>query len=108
MSGLTDVQRAYIWLAGSHPHRIVRQGRGYRGRPIKYGFLGEEELVLFGYSTPLLWLENRRLFRKLQAPGSYSLTDEGEAAFRKLLASGAGLDLNRLVREVTVAPRSGE
>ena len=66
MSNLTEVQKAYVWLAGSFPNRVVRQGRGVRGRPVYYAFEGEEVLFLFGYSNPLYWLENRGLFKKLQ------------------------------------------
>lgn len=45
------------------------------------------------------WLVNRGLFRKLQAPHAYTLTDAGEDVFRKLLVSQAGLKLNEKIEE---------
>lgn len=101
---LTERQQQYIWLAGSHPDKIVVQGRGYRTRQLGYGLDGDE-LVLFGYSTPLLWLERRGLFRKLANANAYVLTDAGEQAYRTLLVRGAGLRINPTLRKTTVKPR---
>lgn len=53
-TNLTAMQQAYIWLAGSYPDLIVVQGRGRRGKPLRYGFdHASGEIVIFGYGTPL-------------------------------------------------------
>ena len=83
------MQKRYIWLAGSYPLLVVKQGRGYRGLPLLYG-ISEDELYLFGYSNPLYWLENRGLFKKLQDGESYALTEAGDREFGRLLLSGFG------------------
>lgn len=101
---LTLRQRQYIWLMGSHPDKIAVQGRGYRTKLLGYG-IDEDELVIFGYSEPFLWLRNRGLVRRLENHlRAHVLTDLGEQEFRKLLASGAGGKLNEGIREVRVAP----
>lgn len=95
------MQKRYIWLAGSFPSLIVIQGRGYRSQRTMYRLKHDDgELVIFGYSNPCFWLENRGIFRAGQAPHSYVLTDEGERLFRQLLASGAGMKINQQIREV--------
>ncbi|WP_226018669.1 hypothetical protein [Novosphingobium sp. FKTRR1] len=101
---LSQRQREYIWLAGSYPDKIVVQGRGYRTAMLKYG-VDDDELVLFGYSTPLLWLQRRGLFRKLANANAYVLTEAGEEVFGTLLLSGAGAKLNEGLRQVAVAVR---
>lgn len=99
---LTERQKQYIWLMGSFPDKIAVQGRGYRTSRLMYG-LTAEELVIFGYSTPLLWLTNRGLTRQLQNADAYVLTDDGTLAFQQILISGAGLTINKHIRKVTVA-----
>lgn len=99
---LSKRQKEYIWLAGSYPDKITVQGRGYRTARLKYG-IKDDELVIFGYSTPLLWLERRGLFRKLANANAYVLTDDGEQAFRELLLKGDGGDINQQLLEVQVA-----
>lgn len=86
---LTKMQRRYVWLAGSFPHLTVAQGRGRRTIRTLYGIdESASELHLFGYGTPLFFLSNKGLFKKLQDWRLYALTDNGEAEFRKLLAGG--------------------
>lgn len=103
---LTDMQKRYLWLAGSFPDRVLVQGRGKRSPKLLYAINIPDEIVVFGYSNPMMWLVQRGLFRKLQANNTYTLTDEGEAEFRRLLASGAGLRLNPMLRETRVAERA--
>lgn len=99
---LTPRQKQYIWLMGAHPALIAVQGRGYRTPELKYGIDGEE-LILFGYGEPFLWLRNRGLVRRLEnSPRAHVLTDLGEEVYGKLLLSGFGL--NAPVRKVEVAP----
>lgn len=96
---LTPRQKQYIWLMGSFPFHVAIQGRGVRSQKLIYA-LKEDELYIFGYSTPFLWLENRGLVRKLANHSRvYVLTENGEKEFRKLLVKGAGLDINRHIRE---------
>lgn len=103
MSGLSARQRQYIWLMGSFPDKIAVQGRGYRTPELKYG-TDEDELVIFGYGEPFLWLRNRGLVRRLaNNPAGHVLTAEGERVFNQLLLNGFGLKAP--VREVKVAPR---
>jgi hypothetical protein len=103
VSSLTARQKQYIWLMGSFPEKVAVQGRGYRTSDLLYGF-DEDELVIFGYSDPFLWLENRGLIRKLaNHPKGRVLTDEGETVFGQLLLSGFGALAP--VREVKVAPK---
>lgn len=105
-STLTHMQRRYIWLAGSHPNLMLMQGRGYRSPRTAYGIDQEAgELVVFGYSNPPMWMVRRGLLRAGQAPRSFVLTDQGEAAFRQLLITGAGMNINKQIREVKLAPR---
>lgn len=104
---LTLRQRQYLWLAGSHPDKIVVQGKGYRTKELMYG-IEDDKLIIFGYSDPLFWLSNRGLVRKLGNARAYVLTDAGENAYRMLLVRGAGLELNRAIRQVEVAPRPGD
>jgi len=96
---LTDMQKRYIWLMGSFPGKVMVQGRGYRTAKTMWRDDGEE-LVIFGYSNPPEWLERRGLIRSLQAPRTYTLTDAGEAEFKRMLARGDGLWINRQIREV--------
>lgn len=98
---LSDRQKQYIWLLGSFPEKIAIQGRGYRTQRLMYGLSGDH-LVIFGYSTPFLWLNNRGLVRKLDNADAYVLTEAGEKAFLDLKIGGAGLTLNRCIREVEV------
>lgn len=100
IGNLTDMQKRYIWLAGSFPQRNVAQGRGRRSKELLYALHGEDELVIFGYSNPPEWLAHRGLFRALQARNHYTLTDEGEKVFRELLVGQFGLRAN--VRETRV------
>lgn len=94
------MQKRYIWLAGSFPKLTVVQGNGYRTRRTKYAFDDErDELIIFGYGTPLFFLANRGLFRKLQS-GAYTLSDEGERQFRILLAKQEGGKINEQVEKV--------
>jgi hypothetical protein len=104
---LSPTQRRYVWLAGSFPARVVQQGRGVRrargakGQPVTlYALNIPDTLVIFGYCHPLYFMESLGLFRRLQDARQYTLTDVGEAEFRRLLAKGAGLELNRGIREV--------
>lgn len=102
MKRLTAMQRRYVWLAGSFPSLILVQGQGKRTRRTLYRVREDEgELVVFGYSYPPYLMGS--LLRKLQAPHSYVLTEEGERLFREMLASGAGLEINRQIREVSPA-----
>jgi hypothetical protein len=97
---LTKTQKRYIWLAGSFPKLVVRQGRGYRRPYLMYGLDdAAEEMIIFGYGDPFHFLEVRGIFRKLQS-GGFVLTEEGEAAFRKMQLRGDGADLNQECREV--------
>lgn len=98
---LTDRQQQYIWLMGSYPSFTVEQGRGYRTKKMMYGFDHENKvLYIFGYSNPLYFLTNRGLTRQLQDMRRYTLTDTGEAEFRKLVLCQAGLRLNKAIIEV--------
>ncbi len=101
---LTARQKQYIWLMGSHPHKVAVQGRGYRSKELLYGIdESTDELVIFGYSEPFLWLRNRGLVRRLaNHPKGHVLTDEGEAVFGKLLLAGFGATAP--IRKVKVAP----
>tara|TARA_R110002167_G_scaffold12963_6_gene54897 strand:+ start:6862 stop:7200 length:339 start_codon:yes stop_codon:yes gene_type:complete len=102
---LTDMQKRYIWLAGSRPELLLVQGRGYRTRQTQYAIdLDAGELIVFGYSNPCYFMEGR-FFRRGQAPRSYILTDDGESAFNHLLRTGQGLRLNQQVRECQLKPR---
>ncbi len=106
MSRLTARQQQYIWLVGSHPELVATQGRGYRGRELRYG-IDDGELVIFGYSTPFLWLKNGGLVRTLaNNPRGYVLTDAGEKEFQRLLLNGFGAKVADILREVKVAPRA--
>ena len=103
MSALSPMQRRYIWLAGSYPKFALVQGLGYRTQYLKYT-LNEDvgQVIVFGYQNPAYFLEGRGLLRKLQSRNHYTLTDEGESAFRGLLVAGAGIRINteiELVRE---------
>lgn len=98
---LTPRQKQYIWIMGSYPERIAIQGRGYRTKVLGYGLVGEDELYIFGYGTPFLWLDNRGLTRPLaNNRKARVLTDEGERVFQRLLLAGFGADAP--IREVTV------
>lgn len=100
---LTPRQHQYIWLIGSHPQLIAVQGRGKRTRELLYG-IDDGELVIFGYSEPFLWLDNRGLTRKVaNHPRGRVLTDAGEKEYQRLLLNGFGAFAP--VREVKVAPR---
>lgn len=103
---LTDRQKQYIWLMGSFPKKIAVQGRGYRTDRLMYG-IQDDELVIFGYSSPLFWLENRGLVRRLGNANAYVLTETGERAFKDLHVRGAGLSINRSIRKVTVKVEEG-
>lgn len=98
---LTDRQQQYLWLMGSYGDKIAVQGRGYRTQRLLYG-IKEDELVIFGYSNPLYWLEGRGLVRKLQNANAYVLTDDGERAFQELVVRGAGMTINRSIKEARV------
>lgn len=100
-TSITNMQKRYIWLAGSYSKLVLVQGRGYRSMPTKYG-IDEEmgQLVVFGYSNPPEFLERRGIFRKLQMLTCYVLTEKGEGLFRQLLVNGAGTKLNKEVKEV--------
>jgi hypothetical protein len=101
--GLTIRQKQYIWIMGSHPDRIATQGRGRRVSDLLYGFYGDDEVVIFGYSEPFLWLDNRGLTRPLaNNRRARVLTDEGEKVFQRLLLSGFGD--GAAIREVKVQP----
>lgn len=102
---LTDMQKAYIWLAGSYPKRVVVQGNGKRSPKLLYALHGEDEIVLFGYSNPAEFLVHRDLFMRLQARHTYDLTDMGRRVFERLLAAGAGLKINARVKETKVKER---
>ena len=106
MSDLTPRQKQYIWLIGSHPHLIAVQGRGKRTKDLLYGIDEDDgELVIFGYSEPFLWLDNRGLTRKVaNHPRGRVLTDEGERVFIGLQLKDFGF--NAPVRKVEVAKRS--
>lgn len=96
---LTDMQKKYLWLMGSYPDLIMVQGRGKRTPKLLYA-IRDDELIIFGYSQPPYWLENRGLIRKLQMPNAYDLTEDGEIRFKSMLAKGEGLWLNRGIRKV--------
>lgn len=98
---LTERQQQYIWLMGSFADKIAVQGRGYRTKRLLYG-VKDDELVIFGYSSPFYFLEGRGLVRKLQNANAYILTDEGDRAFRNLLVRGAGMMINRNIKEAPV------
>lgn len=110
---LTKMQQRYIWLAGSFPSLVVVQGRGYRQPRTMYHVDQDAgEITIFGYSYPLYFLVRRGLFRRLQAPGAYTLTDQGETQFQQMLIRGDGGRLNDEIREVrkikTQAPSQQE
>ena len=93
MLKLSKMQRRYIWLAGSHPRLVTVQGQGRRTERLLYGIDEKaSELVLFGYGTPLFFMVNKGLFRGLQAPHAYTLTESGETAYAQLLARGGVLN----------------
>lgn len=96
---LTDMQKRYIWLAGSFPDLLVEQGQGRRRPPLWYA-LTEDAVVIFGYSDPLYFLEHRGFFRRAQDRRFYILTEKGEDVFRKMLVVGDGAWPNKEVREV--------
>ena len=102
---LTLMQKRYIWLAGSHPDKIVVQGRGKRTRKLLYAIDGEE-LVLFGYSNPMQWLVHRDLFRPLQAYSTFTLTGAGEDIFLRMQTNGDAWTIKDQVEECRVKPRS--
>lgn len=107
---LTPMQQRYIWIAGSFPALIVAQGRGRRGDGRLRYAIDEEagRVVIFGYQDPIFYLINRGFFRRLQELNTYALTDEGNAAFRKMLLDGAGARLNKEIHEVRLAPKSSK
>lgn len=107
-ANLSDMQKKYVWLAGSYPSRVLTQGRGRRSPRLLYALNLPDEIVVFGYSNPMIWLVNRGLFRKLQGHQMYTLTDEGEACFRRLLVSGAGMKINDGIEEVRASERGGQ
>lgn len=98
---LTDRQQQYLWLVGSYADKIAVQGRGYRTQRLMYG-IRDDELVIFGYSSPFYFLEGRGLVRKLDNANAYVLTDDGERAYREMLVRGAGMKINRSIKEVQV------
>lgn len=102
---LTFMQERYLWLAGSYPNLLLVQGRGKRSARLLYA-IDDDELIVFGYSSPGMFLVNRGLLRRGQMLGSYVLTDEGEAEFRRLVATGAGLRINPGLRKVEIVKRS--
>lgn len=66
----------------------MEQGRGKRTARLLYAIDEEAEaLVIFGYSNPPEWLVRRGLIKRTQG-GTYVLTDEGEAQFRRMIANG--------------------
>lgn len=93
MPKLTDMQRAYIWLAGSYG--TITQGRGKRTKRLLYGE-SDGELFVFGYSTPAYFLEGRGLMKKMQAPSMYCLTDEGDRIFNTLQLHGYELTAEKV------------
>ena len=101
---LTTMQKRYIWLAGSYPARTIEQGRGVRaGSRLKYALDGDDNLVVFGYSNPMYFLQGRDLFRPLQERNKFTLTGAGEMIFEQLHAAGGiGSDHFEVVR---LAPR---
>jgi hypothetical protein len=103
-TSLTDMQRRYIWLAGSHPGRKIIQGRGERfAITTLYGLHGNDEIVIWGFSDPARHLVGRGLFRKLDAPNTYAMTEVGRGLYLRMMADGEGVELNRQVRQVKVA-----
>jgi hypothetical protein len=100
------MQKRYIWLAGSFPDLVIAQGRGQRG-PVTYYNLDHDNQVLtiFGYSNPLRWLAGRGLVRELQGHNKFTLSEAGEAAFRKLLLAGDGGALNAATHHAKLKPR---
>lgn len=99
------MQKRYIWLAGSFPALAVVQGRGYRVPRTMFNVDADAgELTVFGYGDPLYFLVGRGLFRKMQAHGTYTLTETGEAAFQQMLVRGDGGWLNDEIREVRKKP----
>lgn len=105
---LTATQARYVWLAGAYPDRVLVQGRGKRSPRLLYAINRPGEIVVFGYGNPMMWLVNRGLFRGLQARNTYTLTEKGEAEFRRLLSAGAGLKLNKEIRETTAQENRDE
>lgn len=96
---LTDMQARYVWLAGAYPDRVLVQGRGKRSPRLLYALNRPDEIVVFGYSNPMISLVNRGFFRALQARNTYALSEKGEAEFQRMLTAGAGLRLNAQIRE---------
>lgn len=99
---LTKMQKHYIWLAGSFPHLPVEQGQGKRSKELLYA-VAEDKLVLFGYSSPLYFMEGRYFRQMAQDKRLWTLTDLGTEAFQKLLVGQFGLHAR--VREVKLKPR---
>ena len=101
MTQLSDMQKRYVWIMGSYPKYIAKQGKGYRDRVLKYVLDTDTSvLYLFGYSNPLYFLEGRTLVRKLENESAYVLTETGEAEFRKLVLCQAGLKINPTIKAV--------
>jgi hypothetical protein len=67
-----------------------------------YILFKDDELVIFGYSHPFYWMEARGLVRKLQNANAYVLTDDGERAYQQMLVRGAGMTINRNIKEACV------
>ncbi len=107
MSNLTDMQKRYIWLAGSYPQSVIQQGHGVRGLPLYFAFDEDRTLFLFGYSNPLYWLENRGLFKKLQDEKSYALTEEGERVFASMVLSDWGARHSETFKEAKLKVSHG-
>lgn len=101
---VTARQKQYVWLMGSHPNKIAVQGRGSRSRELRYG-VSDEELVIFGYGEPFLFLRCRGLARPMaNYPRGYALTDAGQALYNRLLLAGFGAGAP--IRQVKVGAKT--
>ena len=89
---LSDMQKAYIWLAGMHGG--IRQAQGIRGGRLKYGIIGTDVFV-FGYASPASFLEKRG-FLTGNIDGSYSLTAQGQQAFSIMSKQGYVLPAEKI------------
>lgn len=103
---LTDRQKQYIWLAGSHPDRVLVQGAGRKSLRLLYSLDREGEIVVFGYSNPAYFLSQRGLFLRLHGRHRYRLAAPGEREFRKMLANGDGLVLDAAIEKVDLSEES--
>lgn len=103
MSQLSPMQKRYLLLAVMHEHMALVQGRGYRTKRTQYALPdGGNEIIVFGYQNPAMFLERRGLLRKLPALNAYGLTDEGRKEAAKMVLSHEAEAISKEVELVRV------